>query len=71
MRYIVYSGRKILAEEGPLVLASNSATRRALLTDAGFVVEVVSPDIDERYVQERYLGAGGSIDDLAVCLAKA
>jgi septum formation protein len=53
----------------PLVLASGSATRRAILTSAGIPVEQVSPDIDERAVERE---AGDlSPADLAVRLARA
>jgi septum formation protein len=37
----------------PLVLASKSAIRQALLRDAGVPVEIVPADIDERAIEER------------------
>jgi septum formation protein len=37
----------------PLVLASKSAVRHALLRDAGIPVEVVPADIDERAIEQR------------------
>ncbi|MGH6769663.1 MAG: Maf family protein [Xanthobacteraceae bacterium] len=37
----------------PLVLASRSGIRRAILTDAGIPVEVVPADIDERDIEAR------------------
>jgi septum formation protein len=42
-----------------------------LLAAAGLATEVVSPDIDERAVEERYLAEGGSVGGLALCLARA
>ena len=36
----------------PLVLASQSAIRRTMLTDAGIPVEVIPADIDERAVEK-------------------
>jgi septum formation protein len=60
----------IWAGEDPLILASRSSSRRALLSAAGIAAEVVSPDIDERPVEERYLAEGGSIDGVALHLAQ-
>src|SRR6266851_2543972 len=37
----------------PLVLASKSAIRHAVLRDAGVTVEVVPADIDERAIEQR------------------
>jgi septum formation protein len=48
-----------LAEQ-PLVLASKSAARRALLEAAGVIVEIRPADIDERAVEAR-AGSGGSL----------
>jgi nucleoside triphosphate pyrophosphatase len=39
--------------EAPLVLASKSAVRHAMLRDAGLAVEIVPADIDERVIEER------------------
>jgi septum formation protein len=55
----------------PLVLASKSASRRALLAACGLGVETMAPDVDERAVEERYLSSGGALDGLAVELARA
>ena len=55
----------------PLVLASNSASRRGLLTAAGLVVKIVAVDIDERELEDRFLAQGGSIESLAAELAQA
>jgi septum formation protein len=39
--------------EAPLVLASKSAVRHAMLRDAGLTVEIVPADIDERTIEQR------------------
>jgi septum formation protein len=39
-----------------LILASNSAIRRAMLAQTGLDFEVASPDFDEESVKERYVG---------------
>jgi septum formation protein len=39
--------------ERPLVLASKSAIRHAILRDAGIPVEVIPADIDERAIEQR------------------
>jgi septum formation protein len=39
--------------ETPLVLASKSAVRHAMLRDAGLSVEIVPADVDERGIEER------------------
>ncbi len=41
------------------------------MSAAGIAAEVVSPDIDERLIEERYLAEGGSIDAVALHLAQA
>jgi septum formation protein len=56
---------------GPLVLASRSESRRALLSAAGLEAEFVGPDVDERAVEDRYLTRGGSLEGLALELARA
>jgi septum formation protein len=56
---------------GPLVLASRSESRRALLSAAGLEAEFVAPDVDERAVEDRYLTRGGSLEGLALELACA
>jgi septum formation protein len=55
----------------PLVLASRSESRRALLSAAGLEAESVSPDVDERVVENRYLAAEGSLENVALELAQA
>jgi septum formation protein len=56
-------------DRAPLVLASQSAVRRALLTQAGIAVDTVAADLDERAVQQQ-----SGLDDpgaIAVLLAEA
>jgi septum formation protein len=57
--------------DAPLVLASRSESRRALLSAAGLEAESVSPEIDERAVENRYLADGGSLESVALELARA
>jgi septum formation protein len=54
-----------------LVLASRSESRRALLSAAGLEAECVTPDLDERAVEDGYLACGGSLEDVALELARA
>jgi septum formation protein len=56
-------------DRAPLILASQSAVRRALLTQAGIAVDAVAADLDERAVQQQ-----SGLDDpdaIAVLLAEA
>jgi septum formation protein len=55
----------------PLVLASRSESRRALLSAAGLDAESVAPRVDERALEDRHLARGGSLESLAVELARA
>ena len=55
----------------PLVLASRSESRRALLAAAGLDAEVVLPAVDERALEDRHLARGGSLESLAAELARA
>jgi septum formation protein len=57
--------------DGPLVLGSGSASRRALLLAAGLDVEFAAPDVDERAIEDRYLTGGGSLESVASELAQA
>ena len=52
----------------PLVLASKSAVRHALLRDAGIPVEVAPADIDERAIEQR--ADTGDAGDVAALLAR-
>jgi septum formation protein len=56
---------------GPLVLASRSESRRALLSAAGLEAESVAPEVDERALEDRRLASGGSVESVAVELAEA
>ena len=55
----------------PLVLASKSASRRALLAAAGLPFEVESADMDERGVEETLSQQGEAATGLALALARA
>jgi septum formation protein len=55
----------------PLVLASRSESRRALLSAAGLAAEFVAPRVDERSLEDRYLESGGSLEGVAAALAQA
>src|SRR5271157_818854 len=55
----------------PLILASKSDGRRALLTAAGLDIEVVHPSVDERDIERRHFARGGTLDGLARALAHA
>jgi len=55
----------------PLVLASRSAARLAILASAGLPAEVVPADIDERASENQYLARGGLLKGLASTLAQA
>jgi septum formation protein len=56
---------------GPLILASRSESRRALLSAAGLEAEFVAPDVDERALEDQYLLGGGWLESLALELARA
>ncbi len=56
---------------GPLVLASQSASRRALLAAAGLDAETVPANLDERSLERGHFAGGGSIESLASRLAQA
>ncbi|THD45806.1 MAG: septum formation inhibitor Maf [Bradyrhizobium sp.] len=55
----------------PLLLASKSAPRRALLAAAGLPFEAHAADIDERALEADYLRRGEPIEALAMALARA
>jgi septum formation protein len=55
----------------PLILASKSRSRRALLSAVGLDAEVVAAEVDERALEHRHLARGGSLDSLASELAQA
>lgn len=54
-----------------LILASKSASRRALMTGAGLDYEAVTANIDERAVEEPLLARGAHPDEVARGLAEA
>ncbi|MFG1427500.1 Maf family protein [Roseixanthobacter glucoisosaccharinicivorans] len=55
----------------PLVLASRSATRRALLEAAGLPVELVDGEVDERAIETAAPACEAGADDVARMLARA
>jgi septum formation protein len=55
----------------PLVLASKSRSRRALLSAVGLDAEVIPADVDERAVEARHFAHSGSLESLAGELARA
>lgn len=54
-----------------LILASNSAARRQMLSNAGCRFDTIAADIDERALKTAHLDASLPIDDLALVLANA
>lgn len=54
-----------------LVLASGSAIRNKMLTDAGLTFRQVRPDVDEAAIKDRELALGAPIADIALTLAEA
>jgi len=54
-----------------LILASNSAARRQMLSDAGCRFEAIAADIDESALKAAHLDAGLRAGDLALVLANA
>jgi septum formation protein len=57
--------------KAPLVLASKSPARRALLEGAGLPFETVAAEIDERAVEAPLRAAGASAEAIAAHLARA
>lgn len=60
---------KLQADAPKLILASGSASRRALLRAAGLRFDSVSPDIDEAMVKRATRVAGGTAEQAALALA--
>ncbi|MGA8583073.1 MAG: Maf family protein [Roseiarcus sp.] len=55
----------------PLILASKSPSRRALLSAVGLDAEVIAAQVDERALEDRHLARGGSLESLSGELAQA
>ncbi len=55
----------------PLILASKSRSRLALLSAVGLDAEVVAAEIDERALEDGHLTRAGSLESLAMELARA
>jgi septum formation protein len=60
-----------MATNPPLILASGSRHRLALLQAAGFAVEVDRPDVDERAIDATLEGSGLTPAEVATVLAEA
>jgi septum formation protein len=54
-----------------LILASRSEARRHLLASAGIPFEIDMPEIDERAIEDAFLGQGGAAEKLPGFLAQA
>ncbi len=65
LKSLVWSGA------APLLLASKSASRRALLAACGLAAETIAVAIDERALEDRYFAAGGAVKGLPSELARA
>jgi septum formation protein len=55
----------------PLILASGSPFRKAMLENAGVAVEAVPADLDERALEAPLKDSGASPEDVALVLAEA
>jgi septum formation protein len=64
-------GPSVWSDAAPLLLASKSASRRALLAASGLAVETIAVDVDERALEDRYLAGAGSVEGLSSELARA
>jgi septum formation protein len=62
-----------MSDKKRLVLASGSATRRAMLEAAGVAFEVIPADVDERAIRDRLLASNGDVprSQIAEALARA
>jgi len=54
-----------------IVLASQSATRGAILANAGVRFEAIPPQVDEREIESQLLARGATPEDVALALAEA
>lgn len=66
-----WAGNPLWLGRAPLVLASKSASRRALLEAARIPVETVSIDVDERALETEAVVRGASPSEIALELARA
>jgi septum formation protein len=71
MREVQTAWPPIWRGAAPLVLASRSESRRALLSAAGLEAEFIASDVDERAIEDGYLARGGSVEEVALELAQA
>jgi septum formation protein len=55
---------------GKVILASSSATRRAILESAGIRVEVIAPRVDENEIKASMMAEGGHAAAIAEVLAE-
>lgn len=58
-------------ETTPLILASGSATRRALLEAAGVKVSIIPADVDEAAIRDRLLASSPAVSHEQIALALA
>ncbi len=58
-------------QKAPLLLASTSSTRQALLTAAGITVSAVSPELDEEPIKLRLRAAGAEVASVVQALARS
>ena len=65
------SGSRLWNDNHRLVLASKSASRRALLESASIPFLTVTADVDERRIERGFLSEGGPPEKLATTLARA
>ncbi|MEO9599165.1 Maf family protein [Parasphingorhabdus sp.] len=63
--------RSVTVNEEPLILASKSKARHAMLTAAGVNVEAVAPNVDEEALREGLKTEGATARNLADALAEA
>lgn len=57
--------------EAPMILASKSAGRRAVLAQADIPFEAIPADVDERAIEAQIVARGGDADAIAQALARA
>ena len=62
---------RLWCDEAPLVLASRSQVRRAMLEAAGLDFQAMNVELDERALEESFFLKGGRPEDLAAALARA